>query len=140
MKDSLEFALCEMQGHLFVMSAQRNIGSEAFIKAFMNSQVAKRLDSAFDHLQWAGKEYVFSEIEDECAESFRNGDIFDTETLFWAGYIYRFWHFHTGEDSRAIYKQAPAKTMRETFLMYHTLSPEMAVERLKAAVSRNNES
>ena len=41
------------------------------------------------------------------------------------------WEAHTGESSRVIYKQATAKTMRVVYLMYHTMSPELAIERLK---------
>lgn len=47
------------------------------------------------------------------------------------GYVYRYWHYVTGESSREIYRQAPAKTMNVNYLMFHTMDPEMAVEDLK---------
>ncbi len=31
----------------------------------------------------------------------------------------------------AIYKQAPAKLMQTVYLMYHAMSPELAIDRLK---------
>ena len=34
-------------------------------------------------------------------------------------------------SSKEIYKQAPAKTMQTVYLMYHTMSPELAIDRLK---------
>lgn len=51
--------------------------------------------------------------------------------MYWAGYVYRYWHYVTGESSREIYRQAPAKTMNVNYLMFHTMDPEMAVEDLK---------
>ena len=45
--------------------------------------------------------------------------------------VYRYWHYVTGESSREIYRQAPAKTMNVNYLMFHTMDPEMAVGDLK---------
>lgn len=38
---------------------------------------------------------------------------------------------YMGDSSKDIYKQAPAKTMQAVYLMYHTMSPELAIDRLK---------
>ena len=71
-------------------------------------------------------------MEDELAEQLtKDGDIFDKETLYWIGYIYRYWNFYTEESSKEIFKQANARTMNVVYLMYHTMSPEMAIDRLK---------
>ena len=100
----------------------------------MTSAVAADMDKEFHHIQWAGKAYILSRMEDELADQLiKDGEIFDKEALYWMGYIYRYWHFYTGENSREIYKQAPAKTMNVVYLMYHTMSPEMAIDRLKEA-------
>lgn len=131
MNESLKLALCEMQAQLFVQSMERDYASEAFIKAFMNSDVAADLDMPFNHMQWAGTHYLMSRMEDEYADALLQGECYDEETLYWTGYIYRYWHIYTGEKSRDIYRQAPAKTMRIVYLMYHTMSPEMAIDRLK---------
>ena len=120
-----------MQAQLFVESQEEGYASESFIKAFMNSDVAKDLDMPFHHMQWAGTHYLMSRMEDEHADELTQGECYDTETLYWAGYLYRYWHIYTGESSRVIYKQAPAKTLRIVYLMYHTMSPEMAIDRLK---------
>ena len=44
MSDSLQSALSDMQGQLFEMSIEKGLDSEAFIKAFMLSDIAKNLD------------------------------------------------------------------------------------------------
>lgn len=131
MNESLKLALCEMQAALFVQSREKGYASEAYIKAFMKSDIAEDLDKPFHHMQWAGTHYLMSRMEEEYADVLTPGECYDEETLYWAGYLYRYWHLYTGESSREIYKQAPVKTMRIVYLMYHTMSPEMAIDRLK---------
>ena len=100
---SLELALCDTQGQLFELSGERGVASEAFIKAFMTSDVSKDMDSEFHHVQWAGKAYILSRMEDELADQLtKGGEIYDKETLYWMGYIYRYWNFYTGENSRLL--------------------------------------
>ena len=137
---SLQLTLCDTQGQLFELAAERGYSSEAFIKAFMTSQVSADMDKEFHHVQWAGKAYILSRMEDELADQLtQDGEIYDKETLYWTGYIYRYWNFYTGESSREIYKQAPAKTMKVVYLMYHTMSPEMAIDRLKESYNAKND-
>ena len=139
MLNSLQMALCDTQGQLFELAAERGYASEAFVKAYMTSAVAADMDKEFHHIQWAGKAYILSRMEDELADQLvKVGEIYDKEALYWMGYIYRYWHFYTGENSREIYKQAPAKTMNVVYLMYHTMSPEMAIDRLKEAYEKAN--
>ena len=132
MNRSLQLTLCDTQGQLFELGSVYGYSSEDFIKAFMTSQVSADMDKEFHHLQWAGKAYILSRMEDELADQItKEGELYDKETLYWTGYIYRYWNLYTGESSREIYKQAPAKIMKAVYLMYHTMSPEMAIDRLK---------
>ena len=131
MLDSFEFSLCQMQAHLFELSGQKGYDSETFIKSFMTSAVAKDLDKLFNHAQWAGEEYLISRLSEESPKAIKTGTVFDAETLYWSGYLYRYWHFYTGESSKEIYKQAPVTVMKKVYLPYHTMSIEMAIDRLK---------
>ena len=132
MNKSLQLTLCDTQGKLFELSGERGYDSEKFIKSFMTTDISKDMDKDFHHVQWAGKEYIMSRMEDENSAAIsNNGVVFDNETLYWTGYIYRYWNIYTGESSKDIYKQAPAKTMQTVYLMYHTMSPELAIDRLK---------
>ena len=132
MNKSLQLTLCDTQGKLFELSGERGYDSDTFIKAFMTTDISKDMDKDFHHVQWAGKEYIMSRMEEENSAAIsNNGVVFDNETLYWTGYIYRYWNIYTGESSKDIYKQAPARTMQTVYLMYHTMSPELAIDRLK---------
>lgn len=134
MNKSLQLTLCDTQGQLFELSGKLGYDSETFIKTFMLSNVVIDLEKDFHHLQWAGKKYILSRLEEEYSNLLsKNGQIYSKEVLYWMGYIYRYWNYYTGESSKDIYKQAPAKTMNAVYLMYHTMSPKMAIDRLNEA-------
>lgn len=61
----------------------------------------------------------------------KNGNIFTENQLYWIDYLYRYWHYYTGESSREIYGQAPVCTMKRNYTMFHTMDPALAVEKLK---------
>ena len=99
--------LCDIQGRLFENAGKAGYNSEQFIKQFMTSSLAKELDSTYNRMQWAGEEYLLEEFADRCPAAPKDGNLYDNEVLYWAGYVYRYWHFLTGESSKDIYKQAP---------------------------------
>lgn len=123
--------LCDIQGRLFELALINGYDSPAFIEAFMNSNTAASLDDIYDRLQWAGEEYILEELEDEVGGLKKAGGTYSLEVMYWAGYVYRYWHYYTGENSREIYKTADAKTMNECWLGFHTLDVEMAIDNLK---------
>jgi hypothetical protein len=130
--DELQLKLCDIQGRLFELSAEKKYSSAAFVKAFMTSDTAKALDSEYNRMQWAGEEYLLEEIESSAGDSLTaNGEIYDTDILYWIGYIYRYWHYYSGEDSAKIYKQAPVETMKRNYMIFHTMDPVLAIEDLK---------
>ena len=129
---SIELQLCDIQGRLFKLSAQRGISSPEFIKVFMKSATAKALDSTYNRMQWAGEEYLLEEVIDEVGDRFEKpGEVYEEEWIYWIGYIYRYWHYVTGEFSKDIYKQAPAKVMKQNYTRFYMMTPEEVIEILK---------
>ncbi|MBR6917079.1 MAG: hypothetical protein IKN38_02740 [Clostridia bacterium] len=130
--DDVQLKLCDIQGRLFELSGDEQIPSAPFIRAFMTSDVAKELDSRYNRAQWMGEEYLLEEIKSLAGDALSvTGDVFAKDILYWIGYIYRFWHYYTGEDSSKILRQAPVDRMRRNFMMFHTMDPVLAIEKLK---------
>jgi len=127
--DKIDLKLCKMQGRLFELSVKNKFESNSFISEFMKSDTANHLDLEYDRTQWAGEEYLISELVD--SEDYKIGDTLDVEVMYWIGYIYRYWHLLTGESSKDIVKQAPPKTMETNYYMFHSMDPQMAIENLK---------
>lgn len=129
--DSLELKLCDIQGRLFELSASEGYDSEKFVPFFMNSEVAKSLDSKYNRMQWAGEEYLLEELQAEGnGELIKSDNTFSLEIMYWMGYIYRYWHYLKREPSVKIYRQANAKTMRRNYMLFHTMDPELAIDDL----------
>lgn len=130
--NAIQLKLCDIQGRLFELSADNTYESSSFVRTFMNSDVAKALDSTYNRMQWAGEEYLLEELVSTRGNSLNTeGDVYPKDVLYWIGYLYRYWHFYTGESSSRIYKQAPAHTMHQNYLMFHTMAPELAIDDLK---------
>lgn len=128
--ERIELKLCDIQGRLFENSFEEGYDSENFIRRFMNSTVAACLDSKYNRMQWAGEEYLMEELQEEESLT-QGGEVYQKDVLFWIGYVYRYWHYYTGESSKKIVRIAPVRTMRRNYMMFHTMAPEMAIEDLK---------
>lgn len=130
--DALELKLCDIQGRLFELFLSTEYDTESLVKAFMNSELAKNLDSEYNRMQWAGEEYLLEELIATCKDKLSiKKESTSKEVLFWMGYVYRYWHFYTKEDSAKIYKQASFETMNINYLMFHTMDVEIAIDDLK---------
>jgi len=127
----LEMQLCSIQGKLFELSLQKGFASGNFITLFMRSKCAADYDMSYNRLQWMGEEYILEELIDECGDKLVQGELYSEDQMFWIGYTYRYWHFLTGESSKKIVAQAPAKIMRGGYAGFHTQAMELAIEDLK---------
>jgi len=128
--NSYQRQFCDIQGRLFELSSKRGFDSQDFIKKFMNSKTCENMDLPYDRLQWSGEEYILEELLEETIVK-PVGERYSDEELFWTGYIYRYWHFLSGESGQDIYSQAKADRMRDCYLGLHTLDVVMAIEDLK---------
>ena len=130
--DEIALKLCDIQGRLFELSANQKYDSIKFIRVFMNSDVSRALDSKYNRMQWTGEEYLLEEVVDNAGNKVSvGGEVFSKDVLYWIGYIYRYWHYYSGEDSKKIYKQAAVEVMKRNYMMFHTMDPVLAIEDLK---------
>ena len=125
-----ERQLCDIQGRLFERSLKKRLDSVDFIEKFMSSKTCESLDLLYDRLQWAGEEYILEDLLDETSIK-QVGERFGNDEMFWTGYLYRYWHYLTGESGHEIYTQAQARRMKDCYLGFHTMDAAMAVEDLK---------
>lgn len=133
--DVFRLQQCEMQGRLFESLDRRDIDAKVFIRAFMNSKAAAGLDADFDHMQWAGIEYIYEDVMEEFAlKPQPQPPRYNVEALYYAGYITRYWHYLTGESSKEIFSQCDENRLLEIY-SFHSEANEMAIEDIKASVT-----
>ena len=131
--DLFHLQQCWIQARVFERADKAGYDMEAFAAAFMASEAAEGLDADYDRMQWAGEAYILESVvrESGLKPGAAGRRAYDREAIFWAGFIYRFWNFKTGEASRDIYRMAGYRMMDRAYAGYHTLSCDMAVDRLK---------
>lgn len=131
-KDGL--LLCELQAEVFENSIDKmDTSSEIFIRRFMKSEIAKRLDNesvlesniqANDILDMINEEYGISNY----------GSVkYTYDEIYWIGYIYRYFSFTYRLSSTQVYKIVKPKELRGLYLPYHTMDSSQAIERILEA-------
>lgn len=125
----IEMQIVHIQARLFENASY--LPSAEFAKSFMRSYIAEQMDRKYSFMQYCGEEYLLEAFLDG-GEMRDDGERYSPDIMFWMGYIYRYWHYLTGENSRDILKQAPPEIIRQTYGGFHTLDPALAVENLKS--------
>ncbi len=131
-KDGL--LLCEIQATTFEKSVkQLNSSSEIFIRRFMKSQIAKRIDNESVLESNIQANDILELIEEEYGPSNYGTVKYTQNEIFWIGYIYRYFAITYDLTSAQVYKIVKPKELREVFLPYHTLDSAQAIERILEA-------
>lgn len=136
--DEIGLKLCKMQAEVFSASAsETNCSSPIFMRRFMNSRVAQRMDSDGFLFEACDVNQIFQEIETEFGESSYGKEKYSEAELYWIGYIYRYWSYTYQKTSKQIYKFIKPKELRGLYYPYHSLDPSQAIERILEAKGVN---
>lgn len=128
---SQELELCRLQGALFEASPSLcTCSSPVFIRRFMNSELARCFDDASIFTESATLQSMADELEAQYGPSDYGKRRYDAETLYWIGYIYRYWCIAFGSSSKHVYKIVQAREMNSLYYPYHSLDPAQAIERI----------
>ena len=130
--DTYGLNLCNFQAELFQKSlTETECSSMIFIRRFMLSDLAKRMDKdgfLFDAIDVTD---ALQELEEQFGASNYGKEKFGTEEIYWTGYIYRYWSYISQKSSKQIYQIIKPNELRKLYFPYHSLDPEMAIERIK---------
>ncbi len=126
--------MCDTQGRLFMLAWERGLDCPIFIKKFMNSHTVAALDQSYHRFQWAGEEYLLEELNEETGGLPVAGMVYPAEVMYWMGYLYRYWHYRTGESSVEIYRFINAAAMRKCWYSFHIFDMDMAVDKIREMV------
>lgn len=132
--DEIGLKLCKMQADVFSASAKETeCSSQIFMRRFMNSQVAQRMDLGGFLFEACDTNHIIDEINTEFGKSAYGKEKYYEEELYWIGYIYRYWSYTYQKTSKQIYKFIKPKELRGLYYPYHSLDPAQAIERILEA-------
>lgn len=138
--DEIGLKLCKMQAEVFSDSVKEtNCSSPIFMRRFMNSQVAQRMDLGGFLFEACDVNQIFQEIETEFGESSYGKEKYSEAELYWIGYVYQYWSYTYQKTSKQIYKFIKPKELRGLYYPYHSLDPAQAIERILEARDLNEE-
>lgn len=126
--------LCELQAKAFENSIDKmESSSEIFIRRFMKSKIAKRLDnqSILDSNIQAND--ILALVDEEYGATDYGSVKYTHNEMYWIGYIYRYFSFTYDLSSSQVYKIIKPKELRGLFLPYHTMDSSQAIERILEA-------
>jgi len=126
--------LCRIQGELFKESVDKtDCSSPIFLRRFMYSKVAARMDHEGFLSEAASKDDILDELLEEYHESTYGQIKYDYEEMYWIGYIYRYWCYTNAISSKNLYKKIKPEELKKLYFPYHSMDPGQAVERIKEA-------
>ena len=124
--------ICSYQAELFEASVNSTgCSSKIFIRRFMNSELAGRMDSIgflFDSLDIPD---ALAELDAQYGTSTYGIEKFSAEEMHWIGYIYRYWAYTHELSSRQLYREIKPDKLRKLYFPYHSLDPLQAIERIR---------
>lgn len=123
--------LCALQAEVFTDSlTATQCSSLVFIRRFMNSEVAARMDRNGFLLEACDVTSIFNEVEAQYGPTSYGKERYGREELYWLGYLYRYWTYTYEKSSKQVYKQMKPKNLRKLYYPYHSLDPAQAIERI----------
>ena len=138
--DEIGNKLCRAQAELFVSSISlTNCSSAIFLRRFMNSSAAKRMDDGSFLFEASTNESVIAEIEEEFGKTDYGKVKYTENELYWMGYLYRYWCYTYEKTSKQVYRIMKPTELRELFFPYHSLDNAAAIERILEAKNSREE-
>lgn len=138
--DTLGLKLCSYQAKLFELSiGETKCSTKIFIRRFMNSKLAERMDSVAFLFESIAVSDAIAEIESEYGESSYGCEKFSAEEMHWIGYIYRYWAYISAKPSSCVYKLVKPEQLRKVYFPYHSLDPLQAIERIMEDLGLEND-
>ena len=132
--DEIGLKLCRMQAAIFEATASKlNCSSPIFIRRFMYSQVAQRLDSDGFLFEACNVDRAIEQINSEFGDSSYGKEKYAEAELYWIGYIDRYWCYTYQKTSKQVYRIIKPKELRDLYYPYHSLDPAQAIERIMEA-------
>lgn len=126
--------LCKAQAELFVSSIElAECSSAIFLRRFMYSSVAKRMDDGSYLFESSTNQSLIAEIEEEFGKTSYGKVKYSENELYWMGYLYRYWCYTYEKTSKQVYRIIKPTELRALYFPYHSLDNSAAIERILEA-------
>lgn len=131
--DEVGYELAKYQAGLFAISADYlSCSSKYFVKKFMNSFLASRMDKVGFLFESLDIYAALDELKNE-TDLTKGKEKVPSYILEWAGYLLRYWAYTYEVSSKFIFKHIKLDELVILYEPYHSLDIEEAIERINEA-------
>ncbi|MCR5079565.1 MAG: hypothetical protein K6B65_06605 [Bacilli bacterium] len=120
------YALCKMQASIFDHAYKDFVPSYYFIKVYMNSIEASKLDDLSVFLTGMSQESIYASIKSKIKK--KSGTLYSAEEIHWIGYIYRCASYMWDKESKWLFKHIAPSYLRGVYYPYHSLDVKKALQ------------
>ena len=120
---------CELQGTLFEYSQYEGFNAEEFVTEFLSWELVKDIDEYSSPVQYWGDAQMFRAIDIELKLGRSSERMVSDLTMFWIGYITRYWTCWLGTYSKEIITKVSFKKLCG-YDIFHTMGNEEAIARI----------
>ena len=129
--NSYDLKICAFQATIFEQPLmQTECSSKIFIRRYMNSDFATRMDLNGALFESYTNADAFNEIDNQYGKTSYGRIKYSKEEMYWIGYIYRYWAITYGKSSKWLFKKIKPEELRELYFAYHSLDPAQAISRI----------
>jgi len=136
-----ELTTCRNQGDLFEdceYLEEHPCDAIDFITKFMNSEIAASMDKDVSMCHTWGTKQIYETLFSMVNIKRRESEVYtDSRSLFWVGYMYRYWVWWLGESSKEVIRKVPAELACGMYTGLHTLDVKQAIIMLKQAKQKH---
>jgi len=126
--DTVGLTYCNCQASIFELSTSvLACSSNMFIRRYIYSDVAKQMDRLDFNI--ITPDLAFEEIKSKYGDATQKQK-YPPNVMYWLGYIYRYWSYIHEISILSIYKMIRPSELAGLYPAYHTLDPEMAIQRI----------
>ncbi|MCL2086649.1 MAG: hypothetical protein FWH05_03540 [Oscillospiraceae bacterium] len=130
--DSYELAWANNQGIVF--EECQDLGADAvdYITKFMLSEVAENIDKRVYPYSCAGAAPIKRTAyqKNQPIKPYSDNNHINEDTLYWIGYIYRYWQNLLGTSSKEIIKIVPVEKAMAFYPACHSMGNKEAIARM----------
>ena len=132
LSDKMKKIICDTQGNIFLHTNEMSYDMNLFVPAYMKSYFCEHsMDTLYSRYQMAPAEecldFILPEIKTPKIESPQ----YQSNVMYWIGYMYRMLYFSLDIKSKDIILSVPFQDMLVYYPGLHTVAYEMAVEIIK---------
>jgi hypothetical protein len=128
----LTYVFSKMSGDLFVLSVERGYDSYKFAEIALNTPLGTAIYDDINPNEWLLDTWLMGTYE--LNFKIPKGETLDSDIMWYAGYLYRYWGIVEDIPIKKIYSKVPLKFIADRYGFYHTQGESYVIADIKETV------